>query len=269
MGIATLPIVDIRHLLVRRPSRFLLTRLLKLIAGSVDHYNGPETAIALSIEAEIRHLQAIAQYHVGKIWGYSQGVAIYGHGIMYHYAIGATGTIYWLRNLSDILWHCGNGAGNNTTVAVHTPIGDKQRPTDKQWESKVMLFEALADDRGFDAKSATKGHKEWGQSECPGPVLMPMLENWRKQPTPVLKRYRIKYNDSKCRQGPGRNFPVAATFDAGHEFDGKIVIGESINGNNVWLWRADGLGFIHSSLVEDVWYQATDSRGFLHQSVIV
>lgn len=251
MGIASLPIVDIRHLLLRRPSRFLVTRLLKLITGSVDHYNGSETAIAASIDAEIRHLQAIAQYHVGKIWGYAQGIPIYGHGIMYHYAVGATGTIYWLRNLSDILWHCGHGTGNTTTVAVHTPIGGKQHPTDKQWNAKVMLFEALADDRGFNVKSNTKGHKEWGQSECPGPVLMPMLDAWRKEP--VIKRYRIKFNDANCRQGPGLNFPIAATFHAGHEFDGKRILGQAINGNPWWIHRAiDGLGMFHESLCEEV-----------------
>lgn len=253
MGIATLPIVDIRHLLIRRPSQFLVTRLLKLIGGGVIHYNGPETEETASVDAEIRHLQAIAKYHVGKIWGYANGVAIYGHGIMYHYAVGATGTIYWLRNQSDILWHCGNGTGNNTTIAIHNPIGGKQRPTDKQWDSTIKLFNALAEDRGYQPKTDTKGHKEWGQSECPGPVLMPMLDAWRKEPTqPVIKRYRIKYNDSKCRQGPGRNFPIAATYQAGHEFDGKALVGQAIAENNIWYWRVDGLGFIHSSLCEEV-----------------
>jgi hypothetical protein len=257
MGIATLPIVDIRHLLLRRPSQFLVTRLLKLISGDVLHYNGPEVDTELSVDAEIRHLQAIAKYHVGKIWGYANGIAIYGHGIMYHYAVGATGTIYWLRNQSDILWHCGNGTGNNTTIAVHNPIGGKQRPTDKQWDSTIKLFNALAEDRGFNAKSNTKGHKEWGQSECPGVVLMPMLDAWRKEPAePVIKRYEVVIADSNCREGPGLSFPIAlngaAVYQPGHQFSGRVVQGQTVGGVSEWVHRDDGIGFVNKGLLKEV-----------------
>lgn len=247
-----LNIVDIRHLLARGPSRFLEYRPLKQAKKNTLHYNGQATNVAANIDAEIRHFQFIAQYHVNRVWDTYKGQPVYGHGIMYDHGVGPSGTIYRLRDLTHVLWHCANRTGNLTSLATHIPIGDWQRPTDKQWESATKLFQALADDHGFNARSETFGHNEWSSSACPGPVLIPMLEAWRTEFVPVLKRYRIKYNDAKCRQGPGLNFPVAATFQAGHEFDGKIVIGQSINGNNIWYWRADGRGMIHSSLCEEV-----------------
>lgn len=250
MALSDLNIKDIRGILMRRASRFLSYRTLAEIDSQTLHYNGPETAIAPTIDAEIKHLQAIAKHHVDRIWGYFQGQPVYGHGIMYDYAIGATGTIYWLRDLTDVLWHCANGAGNKTSLAIHIPIGNRQRPTDKQWASATALFDALAETHRFDAQTKTFGHYEWSNSECPGAVLIPMLETWRTQP--VLRRYRIQYNEANCRQGPALNFPIAATYQAGHEFDGKALVGQVIGGNATWLWRADGLGFIHSSLCKEV-----------------
>lgn len=245
-----LNIVDIRRRLARGPSRFLEYRALSQVRSNTLHYNGKATSVAANVDAEIRHLQAIAQYHVDRVWDYYQGQPVYGHGIMYDYAVGATGTIYLLRDLAHVLWHCANRTGNVTSLATHIPIGDWQRPTDKQWESATKLFQALADDHKFNAQSNTFGHNEWSSSACPGPVLIPMLEAWRTQP--VLKRYRIQFDDAKCRQGPSLSFSIAATFESGHEFDGKRVVGQSLSGNARWLWRADGLGFIHSSLCKEV-----------------
>ncbi|WP_110513728.1 peptidoglycan recognition protein family protein [Herpetosiphon llansteffanensis] len=246
MSILDLPVVDIRHLLLRRPSRHLITRPLNSISGSAVHYNGDATDIAVLESAEIRHLQAIAKYHVGKIWGYAQGVAIYGHGIMYHYAIGATGTIYWLRNQSDILWHCGNATGNNTTVAVHAPIGGKQRPADKQWDSMIKLFNALADDRGFHAKSKTLGHKEWNPSECPGIPLMDKIKTWRNE-TDRRGRYEVISPDgANVRQAPTTQAGIAVVYPVGYQFDVYgITRGQSIAGIDEWLNSGDMRGFVH------------------------
>lgn len=246
----SLNIVDIRGRLMRGPSQFLEYRILGQIKSNTLHYNGPKTAVAANVDAEIRHFQAIAKIHVNRVWDKYQGRPVYGHGIMYDFGVGPSGTLYLLRDLTHVLWHCANRKGNVTSLATHIPIGDWQRPTDKQWESATKLFRALADDHDFSAQSNTFGHNEWSSSACPGPVLIPMLEAWRTQP--VLKRYRIQFDDAKCRQGPGVNFPVAVVFNKGHEFDGKVVRGQSIAGNPIWFWRSDGIGFIHSSLCKEV-----------------
>ncbi|RYE64906.1 MAG: hypothetical protein EOO81_13400, partial [Oxalobacteraceae bacterium] len=39
-------------------------------------------------------------------------------------------TIYLLRDLTHVLWHCANRTGNLNSLATHIPIGDWQRPTD-------------------------------------------------------------------------------------------------------------------------------------------
>ncbi len=83
-----------------------------------------------------------------------------------------------------------------------------------------------------------------------------LVERWQREDTgaitdeQLISRYRVTVDDTKVRQGPGRNFPAAASMNAGDTFvsDG-ITRGETIGGDDRWMHRADGLGFTHASLL--------------------
>lgn len=257
-------VVDIRHLLATGP-RVVARRLVEAIASGTLHYNGPATWIALNQAAEIAHLKSIASYHRNKVWGYNRdGSPIYGDGAMYQLAVGGTGTIYWLRDLEDCLWHCGNTKGNNTSLAVHLPIGVGQAPTAEQWASAGRLFDAAGQHLGF-GRRAVFGHREWprtgggSQSECPGSVLMPMLKSWRNEsPAPAstqLVEYRITFDNAYIREAPTRNSSIAlqghGILEAGYTFLSDVVVaGQAVGGKANWIHMDNGWGFVHESLAE-------------------
>lgn len=249
--------LDILNLIDQLPRRtaYLELRELGQCDSATLHYNGGKTKIDKTVTAEIEHIRFIAKYHFDKIWGYYKGRPVYGHGIMYAYVVGATGRIYQTRPLKHVLWHCGHAGGNFSSVPVHIPIGDDQRPTPEQWESACNLFEALANYLGYQAKAATFGHKEWASSACPGPVLMPMLEQWRTEPQ-LIKRYEVVIADSNCREGPGLTFPIAlngtAVYQPGHQFSGRVVQGQTVGGVSEWVHRDDGIGFVNKGLLKEV-----------------
>jgi hypothetical protein len=66
---------------------------------------------------------------------------------------------------------------------------------------------------------------------------------------PAMVYYRAKVN-LNCRQGPGTDYPVALVMQAGETagFD-TTKQGEVIDGNGLWLHRADGIGFSWSGLL--------------------
>lgn len=257
--------VDLRGVLPRGPQA-VARRLESAIKSETLHYNGLRTAIALTQAAEIVHLKSIAQYHLTKVWGYDKGRPIYGDGAMYHVAVGGTGRIYFLRDLADCLWHCGNAKGNNTSLAIHLPIGVGQRPTAVQWSSAVRVFDAAAEVFGF-GRQGVVGHSEWPrsgggqQSECPGYVLLPMLKAWRREPpapAPAqLTNWRVRFDDAYIREAPSRQSPIAqgghAVLDADDTFlsDGSTK-GETLGGTDQWVHLNDGRGFMHISLLERI-----------------
>ena len=70
-------------------------------------------------------------------------------------------------------------------------------------------------------------------------------------------RYRVVVDNSNCREGPSTHFPIAlggqAVYGIGHEFDGDTVTdGQALGGRRGWVHRADGIGFLHESLVQRV-----------------
>src|SRR4051794_32389979 len=132
-ALAQLNILDLRAQLPRNPRADPDLGTFAAKTSVTLHYNGPAVRGAGNRDEEIHQLVMDAAYHIGKIWGYSAGRALYGNGIMYHFAVLSDGTICQLRNLDCILWHCANGSGNRTSMSVHLPLGEGQPPTPAQW----------------------------------------------------------------------------------------------------------------------------------------
>ena len=67
-------------------------------------------------------------------------------------------------------------------------------------------------------------------------------------------RYRVVASMANVREGPGTQFPVALSgrsllrADEVVEVDGAIA-GQMISGSATWLHLANGVGFVHSSLL--------------------
>ncbi len=257
MKLSDLPILDLRSQLPR--AAWTLGRNAAKTSATL-HYNGPPVTNRTRA-GEIHQLIEDAKWHMRKD-AFGAGAA--GDGIQYPLAVLSDGTICQLRDFDAVLWHCANAGGNETSMAVHLPLGGAQDVTPPQWSSATLLFEALGTTYGF-GRAAVLGHKEWPKyqrikgvltrvrnSDCPGPVLMTRLNAWRDGND--LTRWRVVYNNANVREGPGTSFPVAlggkAVLKSGQTFMGNnITLGDYIGGSNWWIHRADGVGFIHSSLV--------------------
>lgn len=225
------------------------------------HYNGPAVANRTHA-AEIAQLIGDARYHMrpGGV-----GAANGADGIQYHLAILSDGTFYQLRDLDAELWHCANAAGNSSSIAIHLPLGGTQDATAPQWQAFGVLSDALIADYRMAGRSAVRGHREWPrsdgkpQSTCPGPLLMARLIDWRQTRTsePACLRFRVIVDVVNIREGKGTQYPVAlhgtATLARGTVFDAsEIVIGTPVAGDPRWVHRADQIGFVHMSCVEQV-----------------
>jgi hypothetical protein len=207
------------------------------------HYNGPEAP-------------SRAGGNRDEIVSWLKGVIIPNHvsrigadGCQYHFWIGADGTIYQVRDLDMLLWHCGSTKINPRSVAVHVPIGGKQKPEYIQWQRTKQLFDALMIDYGV-LRQNVKGHKEVGSSACPGPVLMDLLQQWRNIPASVAyKTLYVSVLRSTTRRGFDtivRTVPVNTRLN----ITGQLT-GESVNGNAIWHQTDEGL-FVHSSAIKRV-----------------
>lgn len=103
---------------------------------------------------------------------------------------------------------------------------------------------------------------------CPGKAIsfdwvVNSLEELAIEEAIKTVKYRVRFNDSRIRQGPGTHYPIA-----GKLFTGDIFISEAlkedegeeyINGVNTWAHvtkavntkeKVDNLGFVHRSLLE-------------------
>jgi hypothetical protein len=67
------------------------------------------------------------------------------------------------------------------------------------------------------------------------------------------RRYRVLYDRSTVRQGPGRAFPIVGYVDQGREFMAdSLSFGEPIEGDDQWLHAASGVGFISNTAAERI-----------------
>ena len=250
--------IDLRAMLPR--ATWSIGRRSGNPTGATLHYNGPPVSAAGDVAGEIRQLYADARYHMQPGGAFGADGA---DGIQYHYAILADGQACQLRDETAVLWHCANITGNKAHIAIALPLGGAQRPTDAQWRGTTDLFSQLMARYGWTTRNAIVGHREWPRSDgkpqksCPGPIVFRMLQIWRGQITaPALTRYRVNVPIALVREGPGQQFRVAlkgtAKMREGDVFAAdSITIGTAPSGssNPQWVHRADGVGFIHSSLL--------------------
>lgn len=219
------------------------------VRSATLHYNGPAVSAFGNPAAELRHIVTVdAPNHQQRLQADS---------LQYHYCVLSDGQILLARDPKLPAWHCGVTEGNQTSLAVHLPLGGLQDATPAQWAATTRLFEALITEHRLAGRQVVRGHREWKSTACPGPHLTRRLDAWRSQLPPAGGLYRIRADvaAANVRQGPGTAFPVAlggkAVMWPGDVLDADAVTqGEAVGGDTRWLHRRDGLGFVHHSLVE-------------------
>ena len=136
----------------------------------------------------VGRLTSEAYYHIEKDWGGGSR----GDGIMYAIDITRDGTVYWMRDLEDVTWHCGNP--NYTSLAVKCDGGADQAPTDQQRASCDAVIRVLV---GHMAEIPASSPDVWGHWEmqrfgglatsCPGKFIVIPI-SWRKSvSTPAIE----------------------------------------------------------------------------------
>ena len=256
MRLDSLGVQDLRPRLAVIDGRASRARRDGAVTSLTLHYNGPAVAGAGRPERELRQIVEIdVPNHQQRIGADS---------LMYHLVVLSDGSIYQTRAFDLIAWHCRNRVGNHHSLAIHLPVGGAQRATPRQWDATVALFDALIEDYGLEGPEIVKGHREWAETECPGPLLMSRLRAWRggsapaadvaPRPTSGFFRVRRDVSAARVRTGPGRDFPIALDGKAcmwpGDLLDADdVVAGEAIAGDPRWMHRRDGLGFVHASLL--------------------
>jgi hypothetical protein len=249
MTLAELGIIDLRGSLPPPRAKTTATGKPQQRRTSTNclvlHYNGPAAPTR-------------AGGSQSQILGWLREVVIPNHiarigadGVQYHAWVAADGTIYQLRDWNMALWHCGNLARNNTSIAVHIPIGGLQRPTDVQWQRATALLDALRHEYNI-PRSNVYGHLECGASECPGSILMPMLREWRSSSADVVgaRIVSVKRGGGTLRAAPNRTSTIIRNLPAGTALTVvEDVSGENVLGSTRW-YRVAGNAYIHSSAVE-------------------
>lgn len=171
--------------------------------GLIVHWNGPTVGAD-----DRRTLMADSAYHaLQKDWSPETGIQ-HGDGLMYHIAIGQDGALYWCRDLGAVLWHCGAWSENEIALSVLVLCAASREPTEWQLASlRAVCDRWLVTDHG--PRSAIKGHVEVSATDCPGPVLLPWVRAYRKEPgVPVDEddiRLEAMYQREKAMLGLKRH----------------------------------------------------------------
>jgi hypothetical protein len=163
-----LRIVDLRGSLPRNGTA--KTRSVSAIKKITIHYD----AIALTDGYDSQARQSsIARGHINRNWGTATS-PIKGSGIMYCFTIDAYGTVFYNRDLDEVLWHAGaTGVDNNTSalsIMLHGSTPD--RPNKENTRALGILLDVLTTKcPEFPAgRSDVYGHKEMPncRTACPG-----------------------------------------------------------------------------------------------------
>ncbi len=258
--LAHLQIHDLRPRLAVNAAAASRRRRTGNVTSATLHYNGPPVAGAGTPEREIRQL-----VHIDVPW---QQRSLGADSLMYHFAVLSDGSIHQTRDLDLVAWHSRTTEGNTHSLAVHLPLGGIQRPTARQWDATAALMDAIIDEYGLSGRSAVKAHLEWAATECPGPVLMQRLRQYRATTpgtpratpaadTSALFRIRRDVSAAKVRSAPTRDGAIAldgrARMYPGDLLDADAVVqGEAIGSEKGWARRRDGLGYVHLSLLTRV-----------------
>jgi N-acetyl-anhydromuramyl-L-alanine amidase AmpD len=150
-------IIDKYNILMRSSSKKYATRTLNRINQIVVHHSA-----SIGQRAE-----DYARYHVqSKGWA----------GIGYHLVIEVNGDIIGCNPLTNISYGV---AGHNTRSINICLSGDftKQDPSPQQLRSLELLIKHLRSE--FPQTLAVAGHKDYGQTSCPGPKLYQHLKKFQ------------------------------------------------------------------------------------------
>lgn len=145
---------------------------------------GNITSITVHHDASIRQhdYDSAARYRSEASGHYNQGWP----GLQYHYKIDNVGEIFQTRPLTTWLWHCGNGTGNERSIAIcldgyfHPP--HNQIPTREQYEALKQLLDYLSTPASgsFPADQSTVfPHQYWSSTACCGATLIPFVNGYR------------------------------------------------------------------------------------------
>ncbi len=127
------------------------------------HWLGGDFSRTASDDEARARLEAIARDHIARDWGNGQG----GSGIMYHEAIAPSGTVFVLRDYTEVVWHAGSEDGNLHSRAVLVLCGPSTPATPAQLSALRRRFQ--------DFGVRVYGHREWSATQCPGDQLMEVV----------------------------------------------------------------------------------------------
>src|SRR5580765_3085836 len=122
---------------VRNPPGYQISRRqrTKPVVSVTWHYNGPAVANVQNTE-KVRQFVVTAdcENHISRLGADS---------LQYHFVVYTNGDIDQTRDLNLIAWHCRNVTGNESSIAIHCPIGGIQDVTDSQLASLTKLTDIL------------------------------------------------------------------------------------------------------------------------------
>jgi hypothetical protein len=148
-----------------------MPRLPQGPAGQTDlhdsltfHWNGANFSRSASDDECFAALVQIAFQHQRKDWS-SDGSGAFGDTIMYHEAICPSGTVYVMREYSEVAWHSGIDRGNRTSRGILVLSGPDTEATSRQLEAMTLRYQDFQ-------LPPIWGHQEWSATACPGPRIM-------------------------------------------------------------------------------------------------
>ena len=170
-GVPKPEVVDVVDSLPHHPTLRYSNRTVPISTIVIHHTDSPKTATP----------QSIAEYHVHGVVKDAEGEYIKAEwpGIAYHYVIAADGTIYWCQRHDTLSYHV--GSANNYSLGISL-IGcfcevdynnqpqppEDQVPTPEQLRSAGRLVAWLLQELDLPSVRQVVGHKEVGQTSCPG-----------------------------------------------------------------------------------------------------
>lgn len=148
--------------------------------GLVVHYNGgpvPENV------PDRGWIERVVTWHLQRDWRSnpaSGGIPVRGDGVMYHVAVGRDGMIYQLRDIEDVLWHCGSWPENRTHLSVFVILGGNQRATESQMAALHEVAGEWIASSPHRKRDGVIGHQEVDWTACPGSLQGDFVLPYRK-----------------------------------------------------------------------------------------
>jgi len=233
-----------------KPSRIVLHHTWK---PTVESWNGLST------------MKGMQSYYNGLGWTSAPHLYIAPDGI-------------WLFTpLSEVGIHAGEGNsgywenGNWSYSIGIEMVGnyDNSPPSGKILEYTLLVMSSLVNVMEKSIDQVLYFHRDFSDKTCPGSSV---TKYWIKEKyyeytnkdfvevhSFIDNQYTIKsgIDFAAIREGPGTSYPIALDGSAklypGETFPyDTSVEGESIEGNNAWIHHSAGIGFIHSSLIEEL-----------------